>query len=29
MGLSHKERHLWAKEIATINRKINKSFSAS
>jgi len=29
MVLSHKERHLWAKEIATINRKINKSFSGS
>jgi len=27
MGLSHKERHRWAKEIAAINQKINESFS--
>ena len=27
MQLSHKERHRWAKEIAEINQKINRSFS--
>jgi len=26
MALSHKERHQWAKEIAEINEKINRSF---
>jgi len=25
MGMSHKERHLWVKEISTINDKINTS----
>jgi hypothetical protein len=29
MNLSHKERHMWAKEIASINRRINKSFGGS
>jgi hypothetical protein len=28
MALSHKERHQWAKEIAGINEKINRSFAA-
>jgi len=28
MNLSHKERHLWAQEIAAINKKINRSFNA-
>ncbi len=27
MALSHKERHQWAKEIAGINEKINRSFN--
>ncbi len=26
MNLSHKERHKWAKEIGSINEKINRSF---
>ncbi len=29
MDLAHKERHMWAKEIASINRKINQSFAGN